>query len=48
MFFNNNSDFMDFPGRPNKSSRNTPTNNKSESDPENESDLNNERQINKE
>jgi hypothetical protein len=46
MFFNNNLDFIDFPGRPNKNSRDTSTNNKAESDPENESDLDNDIQIN--
>jgi hypothetical protein len=48
MFFNNNSDFIDVPGRHNKNSRNTSTNNKAERDPENKSDLNNEFQIDKE
>jgi hypothetical protein len=45
MFFNNNPDLIDVPGRPNKNSHNTSTNNKAESDPENKSDLNNEFQI---
>jgi hypothetical protein len=35
MFFNNNLDFINVPGRPNKNSHNTSTNNKAESDPEN-------------
>jgi hypothetical protein len=41
MFFNNNPDFIDVPGRPNKNSRDTSTNNKTESNPENKLDLNN-------
>jgi hypothetical protein len=45
MFFNNNLNFINVPGRSNKNSRNTSTNNKAESDPENESDLNNDFQI---
>jgi hypothetical protein len=47
MFFNNNSDFINVPGRPNKNSRDTSTNNKAESNPENKSDLKNEFQTDK-
>jgi hypothetical protein len=48
IFSNNNSKFIDVPGRPKETSSNTSTNSKAESNPENKSDLKNEFQIEKE
>jgi hypothetical protein len=48
MFFNNNSNFINVPRRPNENSRNTQTNNKAEKYPGNKSDPKNEFQIDEE